>query len=67
VRVVERHPPEVATFEPMERYLRQEWLMVHFGHVHYRQNRYDAAVHILAVDGGWKIREIEVLDERRLL
>ncbi len=27
VRVVERHPPEVATFERMEQYLRQEWLM----------------------------------------
>jgi hypothetical protein len=39
----------------------------HFGHVHYRQNRYHAAVHIVAVDGTWKIREIEVLDERRLL
>jgi len=39
----------------------------HFGHVHYRQNRYDAAVHIIAVDGAWKIREIEILEERRLL
>ena len=39
----------------------------HFGHVHYRQNRYDAAVHLVAVDGTWKIRGIEVLDERRLL
>ncbi len=39
----------------------------HFGHVHYRQNRYDAAVHIADVEGTWKIREIEVLDERRLL
>ena len=27
VRVVERHPPEVATFERVERYLRQEWLV----------------------------------------
>lgn len=27
VRIVERHPPEVATFEPMEQYLRQEWFM----------------------------------------
>jgi hypothetical protein len=27
VRVIERHPPEVATFEQVERYLRQEWLM----------------------------------------
>jgi hypothetical protein len=39
----------------------------HFGHVHYRQNRYDAALHIVAVDGTWGIREIEVLEERRLL
>lgn len=37
----------------------------HFGHVHYRQNRY-AAVHIVAVEEHWKIREIEVLEERRL-
>jgi hypothetical protein len=27
VRVTERHPPEVATFDNVERYLRQEWLM----------------------------------------
>jgi hypothetical protein len=39
----------------------------HFGRVHYRQNRYDAAVHITAGDGASKIREIEILDERRLL
>ena len=39
----------------------------HFGHVHYRRNRYDAALWIHAVDGVWKIRAIEVLDERRVL
>ncbi len=39
----------------------------HFGHVHYRQNRYDAAIHLLAIDGAWKIRRIELLDERRVL
>jgi hypothetical protein len=27
VRVTERHPPEVATFENIESYLRQEWVM----------------------------------------
>ena len=27
VRVTERHPPEVAVFEDVEHYLRQEWLM----------------------------------------
>jgi hypothetical protein len=39
----------------------------HFGHVHYRQNRYDAALHLLAVEGVWRIRGIEILDERRVL
>ena len=39
----------------------------HFGHVHYRQNRYNAELNLLAVDGTWKIRRIELLDERRLL
>ena len=39
----------------------------HFGHVHYRRNRYNAALHLLAVEGTWKIREIEVFDERRVL
>lgn len=27
VRIVDRHPPEVATFERVESYLRQEWIM----------------------------------------
>jgi hypothetical protein len=39
----------------------------HFGHVHYRQNRYDATVGLVATEGAWKIRAIEVADERRLL
>ena len=39
----------------------------HFGHVHYRQNRYDAALHLLAVEDTWRIRGIEILDERRVL
>jgi hypothetical protein len=39
----------------------------HFGHVHYRQNRYEAALHIIAVEGAWKIAGIELIDEKRLL
>ena len=39
----------------------------HFGHVHYRQNRYDAVVYLVGEDGVWKIRRIEIRDERRLL
>jgi hypothetical protein len=39
----------------------------HFGHVHHRQNRYDAVVRIVAVDGAWKIRGIEISDQRRIV
>jgi hypothetical protein len=40
--------------------------VTHFGHRHFRQNRYDARVAVVPVDGHWKIRSIEVLDEKRL-
>ena len=40
--------------------------VTHFGHRHFRQNRYDARVAVVPVDGHWKIQSIEVLDEKRL-
>jgi len=40
--------------------------VTHFGHRHSRQNRYDARVGIEPVDGTWKIRSIEVLEQERL-
>jgi hypothetical protein len=40
--------------------------VTHFGHRHFRQNRYDARVVVVPVAGHWKIRSIEVYDERRL-
>ncbi len=40
--------------------------VTHFGHRHFRQNRYDARVEVVPVEGHWKIRSIEVLDEQRL-
>lgn len=40
--------------------------VTHFGHRHFRQNRYDARVVVVPVDGYWKIRSIEVFDEKRL-
>jgi hypothetical protein len=40
--------------------------VTHFGHRHFRQNRYDARVDVVPVEGYWKIRSIEVLDEKRL-
>ena len=39
----------------------------HFGHSHYRRNRYHAVVRILPEGDAWKIREFTLLDERRLL
>jgi hypothetical protein len=40
--------------------------VTHFGHRHFRQNRYDARVLVVPVEGHWKIRSIEVYDETRL-
>jgi hypothetical protein len=39
----------------------------HFGHTHYRQNRYSAVIWLVVVNNTWKIKEIELLDEKRLL
>jgi len=39
----------------------------HFGHIHFRQNRYDASVVIVPVDGSWKIRSVELVEEKRVL
>ncbi|MEM8886121.1 MAG: hypothetical protein AAGD14_18800 [Planctomycetota bacterium] len=39
----------------------------HFGHRHYRQNRYVARVVVRADGGSWKIVSLDVLDEKRVL
>ena len=38
----------------------------HWGHVHQRINQYEARVVIRAIDGLWKIAELELLEEVRL-
>ena len=38
----------------------------HWGHVHTRQNLYDAVVTIEAVDGIWKITDLDVIEENRI-
>ena len=38
----------------------------HWGHTHIRQNLYDAVLMIEAVDGNWKIKGMEVLEESRI-
>jgi hypothetical protein len=48
-----------------------EWVVggsvSHFGHRHYRRNQYHARVMFLNDKGFWKIRQIELIDEKRLL
>ncbi len=39
----------------------------HFGHMHYRQNRYRAIIWIRPENGNWKIENMEMLDEERLM
>ena len=40
--------------------------MGHWGHVHTRKNLYDAIITVKAVDGNWKITELELLEEQRI-
>ena len=55
---------------PLSYALRGQWTALgtvgHWGHVHTRQNLYDAIVTIEAVDATWKITELEVIDEKRI-
>ncbi len=55
---------------PLRYALRGQWTAMgtvgHWGHVHTRQNLYDAIVTIEAVDGTWKITELEVIEENRI-
>ena len=38
----------------------------HWGHIHTRQNLYDAVVTVEAIDGRWKITDLDLLEERRI-
>ena len=40
--------------------------VTHFGHRHFRQNRYDARVDLVPDEGVWKVRSVEILEEERL-
>jgi hypothetical protein len=39
----------------------------HFGHTHYRRNSYQAKIHFVIVYGSWKIKDIELIDEKRIV
>ena len=38
----------------------------HWGHIHQRRNQYEARLVVKAVDGAWKITDLELLQEERL-
>jgi hypothetical protein len=66
---------EAATAErlddrPLAYAIRGRWAaqgtVGHWGHVHTRRNRYDAIVTVAAVDGSWKITDLEILEEERV-
>ena len=38
----------------------------HWGHIHTRENLYDAVIRVEAVDGKWKITELEIVEEKRI-
>ncbi len=50
--------------------LEAQWTVLgqvgHWGHIHARQNRYDAIVTIKPIDGAWKIIDLELLEEIRI-
>ncbi len=50
--------------------IRTQWTAVgsvgHWGHIHTRQNVYDAILTLAVVDGSWKINGIELLEEKRV-
>jgi hypothetical protein len=55
---------------PLSYTIRGQWTATgsvgHWGHVHTRENAYDAIVTIEAIDGVWKIRNLDVIDEQRI-
>jgi hypothetical protein len=38
----------------------------HFGHRYFRQNRYNVRIPLVPLGETWKIRAIEVLEEKRI-
>lgn len=50
--------------------VRAKWTAIgsvgHWGHIHTRQNLYDAIVTLAVIDGYWKITGLEVLEEKRV-
>jgi len=39
----------------------------HWGHIHSRKNQYEANITVKPVDGAWKITDLDLVEEKRLL
>jgi hypothetical protein len=50
--------------------IRSKWTAMgtvgHWGHIHTRQNQYEAIVTVQPIDGSWKITGLELLEEKRI-
>jgi hypothetical protein len=55
---------------PLALLFRSKWTAMgnvgHWGHIHTRQNQYEANITVEPVAGIWKITELELLEERRI-
>jgi hypothetical protein len=55
---------------PLALTFRSKWTAMgtvgHWGHIHIRQNQYDANITVEPVDGAWKITDLELLEEKRI-
>ena len=38
----------------------------HWGHIHQRQNQYQARLHVAPIEGEWKLVGLDILEEKRL-
>jgi hypothetical protein len=61
---------ELVDRDPLTYALRSQWTargtVGHWGHVHTRENLYDAVVTIEGVDGSWRIANLDVIEESRI-
>jgi hypothetical protein len=56
--------------DPLKMVYRASWTAMgsvgHWGHIHIRKNQYEANIVVEAVEGSWKITDLELLEEERI-
>jgi hypothetical protein len=61
---------EPVAGQPAAMALKSKWTAMgtvgHWGHIHTRENQYDAIITIEPVEGSWKITDLELLEEKRI-